>query len=315
MYKKLWVILSFIYLPVILLASSKEEVSGFDFLRWEIGTRPASMGGAFIAVIGDLNGLTYNPATLSGARNMEVNFTYLSYLLDIKSGFVGFNRAIKNSGQLGIGIFYTNYGKFERTDVTGNFLGSFSPGDYVITAAYANSLPAGIRYGISVKFIQSRIDQYTAGAIAADAGIIYRIEKQNLNIGFVVKNFGKTVSKFMRVYEKLPVSYRAGIAKQLAHLPLLLNFNLIKYQYNRSPNLGGFYWALGGEFTVTSNFFLRWGYNSRGKEEKIETGSNHFAGVSLGLGIKYGKYCFDYGYSSYGILGGMNYFTVAIPFF
>ncbi len=314
MLKQKILIVFFFILPAVLSAGSNEKVSGFDFLCWEMGTRPASMGGAFIAVIGDLNGLVYNPATLSGTRDMEVNFTYLDYLLDIKSGFVGFNKTFNGSGHLGVGIFYTNYGELKRTDITGNSLGSFFPGDYVITAAYANSLPVGLHYGVSVKFIQSKIDQYTASAVAADAGIIYRVETQNLNIGLVIKNFGRAISKFMDVYERLPVSYRVGIAKQLAHLPLLLNFNLIKYQYTKSTSLGGLYWALGGEFTVTDNLFLRWGYNSRGREEKIETSSSHFAGVSLGLGIKYGKYRFDYGYSSYGALGGMNYFTVAIPF-
>ena len=41
-----------------------------------IGTRPLSMGGAFIAVADDANTITWNPAGLPGLRRTEFTSTY-----------------------------------------------------------------------------------------------------------------------------------------------------------------------------------------------------------------------------------------------
>jgi hypothetical protein len=119
---------------------------------------------------------------------------------------------------------------------------------------------------------------------------------------------------FIDEREKLPITYRLGVSKGLAHLPLLLNFNLIKYHYDDSKLSLGLYWAIGGEFTITDNFFIRWGYHSRGSEEKVGNNSDRFAGVSLGFGLFLQRYRLDYGFSSFGALGSMNTFTLTIPF-
>ena len=41
-----------------------------------VGTRPLSMGGAFIAVADDANAITWNPAGLPGLRRTEFTSTY-----------------------------------------------------------------------------------------------------------------------------------------------------------------------------------------------------------------------------------------------
>jgi len=312
--EKIKILLFLVFLPVFLQAGENGGKAGFEFLRWEIGARPTAMGGAFVSMIGDLYGLRYNPATLVGTKDMETTFTYLNSFLDFKSGFAGLSKSVSGMGQVGIGIFYTNYGEFRRTDVGDTDMGSFTPADYVVSVTYADSLTMGLRFGASFKYIQSRIDQYTSSAVAADIGIIYRLPKENVSVGFSILNAGSALRAFVEVHEKLPTSYRLGVSERLAHLPLLLNFNLIKYQYEESSFLGGLYWALGGEFTIMERFFLRWGYNSRGREEKGGVDTYPLAGVSLGLGISYRKYRFDYGWSSYGALGNANTFTITIPF-
>lgn len=311
--RRIGVVLFLGFIPYLLWAGESGGEAGFDFLRTEMGARPAAMGGAFTAVVGDIHGLIYNPASLVGVRDKESVFTYLDHLLDIKSGFVGFSKSLAGAGQLGVGVFYINYGEMRRTDPDGEDLGSFMPADFVLSVAHADSFSMGLRFGVSLKYVQSSIDQFTARGVAVDFGLIYRIPSQLLNIGLSVLNLGKSVQAFVDKLEKLPISYRVGFSKRLAHLPLLLNFNLIKYQYDESNIFWGLYWALGSEFTITKNFFLRWGYNSRGREEKVGLGSDRFAGFSLGFGIRLGEYRLDYGHSSYGTLGIMNYSTLTIP--
>jgi len=287
--------------------------SGFDFLRWDMGARPASMGGAFTAVSGDLYGLRYNPASLVGSHNRDVSFTYLNHLFDINSGFVGFNQSIGRFGLMGLGVFYTHYGEMRRTDITGENLGSFAPMDLAVTMAVADSLPGGFQYGVSLEYIYSRIDSYSSSAIAGGVGLIYHIPSQNMNLGLSVTNAGGALSSFVKVKEKLPLTYRLGVSKHLAHLPLLLNFDLIRYQYEESGKLGGFYWALGGEFTLSESVYLRWGYNSRGSEEKVGATSDRFAGVCFGLGFRFEGYQVDYGFNAFGVLGARHFLTATIP--
>jgi hypothetical protein len=306
------ILILLIVIPFFVWGEGDSGRSGFDFLKTDMGARPAGMGGAYIAVIGDLYGLIYNPAGLVGTPDKELSFTYLDHLLDIRSGFVGFHKRLGNSGHLGVGILHTNYGEMRKTDIEGNDLGAFGAADYAISAAYANQLPFGLRYGVSIKYIQSKYDVYSSGAVAGDIGFIYRIPSQDFNIGLTVSNLGTATKAFIDVREKLPITYRLGIAKRLAHLPLLLNFNVIKYQYQNSSILWGLYWALGGEFTISEHFFLRWGYNSRGGEEKVGADSDRFAGISLGLGLKYKHYRFDYAYTTYGAMGGMHFLTATM---
>jgi len=303
-----------VFLSAFVLADENGGITGFDFLRTDAGARPAAMGGAFVAVSADLYGLTYNPAGLVNVPDMLGTFSFVDQLLDINSGFAGFNKLLNNGSRIFAGIYYTSYGEFRRTDASGQDLGSFTSGDLMISAGYADSLSVGLRYGATAKYIYSKIDDYTAGAVAVDLGVIYRLHNQNLNLGLSVTNLGTSVKSFVDTHEKLPLSYRFGISKRLAHLPLLLNFDFIRYHHTPSNIFLGLYWALGGEFTITENFFLRGGYNSRGREEEAGTSTDRFRGISLGFGLQFGRFNLDYGFSTYGVLGNMNRFTLTIDF-
>jgi len=300
-------------IPSLLLAGSPER-AGFDFLRIDVGARPSAMAGAFVAVDGDMHGLFYNPAGLIGISGQQAAFTYQNYLLDLNAGFAGYHTEMGNGSHLAFGVTYLNYGEMQKTSVDGEVLGSFTPGDFSVTAAYANTLPFGLRYGIAVRFIQSKIDEYSASAFSGDVGLLYRIEDQDLNFGVSLLNVGKAFNAYLDTKEKLPTSLRFGMSKRLAHLPLLFNLNFIKYFDLESNIFWGMYWAVGGEFTISDNVWLRLGYHSRGREQKTEGGNDQLAGISMGLGLKIRKYHVDYALNVHGILGNVNMLTVSIPF-
>ena len=298
-----------IFFPILSVSAGSMENAGFEFLRSEIGARPVSMAGAFVSIPGDMHGIAYNPASLVGVRDQSIAITYVDHLADFKAGFVGFSKSVPEIGMFGVSITYMNYGSMQRTDILGNGLGSFAPGDVLFSGTYGRLFGENLHCGVSLKFIHSKIDQYVATALAGDLGVIYRIPEKSVDIGFSVLNLGTSLNAFRDEHEKLPAEYRLGVSNQLAHLPLLINLNLIKYPDQDSNFLGGIYWALGGEFTLSENLFLRWGYNSRGIEEKVNSSRDRFAGVSLGLGIHYKKYRFNYSFSSYGLVGTINQLT------
>ncbi|MFO7891632.1 MAG: PorV/PorQ family protein [bacterium] len=296
--------------PMLLFSQGTGVKEGFDFLRTDLGSRPLAMGGAFTSVAGDLYSMRYNPASLVGVKNLSATCSYLNQIADINTGYIGFNKTLKTKGQLGFSLSYINYGEMRKRDTDNNDLGSFYAGDVLISSTYAASFSPNFHYGATIKYINSQIDNYVASALALDIGLLYKIPKKNLNLGVSFQNIGKSVDSFYNSEELLPSLFRFGISQHLAHLPLLISFNLYRFFYSESDIFLGLYWAVGGEFTITENFFFRWGYNSRGQEQKTGAMNETLAGISLGLGIVYGKYHFDYGLSSFGSMGNLNCLTI-----
>jgi hypothetical protein len=310
---RVWKI-SFILLVFQALGFAKDGTAGktgFEFLRTEISARQTGMGGAFIAVDGDVYGLSCNPASLAALRMREAAFSYVDYFMDFQLGFVGYSSPLKFGGTLGASLSYANYGEFQWTNDNGESTGSSTPTDILFTAAFADWLSKFVRYGVSVKYIHSSIQKYTADAVAVNAGLIYCIPAQQMTLGFALLNAGRGIHGYMGTIEKVPTSVRAGFTKKLAHLPLMLSIDASKFIYKSDSAV---YWVIGGEFTVSNHLLLRFGYNSRGSEEKMDSAGNRLSGVSFGLGVQVRNFRIDYSLSNYGALGTVNMFGVTTDF-
>jgi hypothetical protein len=300
--------------PVLAFTQGTAGKTGFEFLRTEISARQTGMAGAFVAVDGDVYGLTCNPASLAGLKRRQAAATYVDYLLDFQLGFAGFSSPLKSGGMIGMGIGYANYGTFQWTDESGNATGSSVPGDVLFTAAYANGFSKTLRYGVSLRYIRSNIQNYSASAAAANAGILLLIPRQQMTFGFAVLNAGNGLSGFRDTVEKVPTSLRAGVTKRLQHLPLMVSIDATKFLYESDRALDGVYWVFGGEFTVSNRLLLRFGYNSRGSEERMGANSSRVTGIALGMGLLLRNLRIDYSRNSYGILGAVNTFGVTADF-
>jgi hypothetical protein len=287
------------------------ERAGFDFLRFELGARPAALAGAFTANRGDLNGLIFNPASLASVSRQEIVFSYLNHPFGFKSGLLAWGKPIPGFGTAAFTVAYLNYGEMIEADPVGQEIGRFSPNDWTMTASLGRSLATNLEAGLSIKFIHSRLFNYSSSAIAGDAGLIYTIPKQALSLGLSATNFGSAITDFIDMREKLPAAIRAGFCKRLAHLPLALNFNLIRYLNDPTETMGGLYWALGGEFTLSKALLLRIGYNSLGVEQKAGI-DDRFSGITAGLGIEYLRYRFDISYENQGALGDRGQGTLKL---
>lgn len=278
------------------------------------GARAAAMGGAYMGGERDLIAIAYNPAGLLGLENRNAAFSYLDYFADFRGTFAAYGQRLSEDRAMAVSIAHMSYGSIERTDITGQSDGSFTPGDLMIAAAYAGQTGPGIRYGMSAKFIHSQIDQFQASALALDAGALYRIESQQMNIGLGFTNLGQALTAYHKDKENLPLAYRAGASKTLAHLPLTLHFQFMRYQFQESDRPGGLYWALGGEFQLSDITFLRWGYNSVGNEQNAESDIDRFSGVSFGFGTQVHRFVIDYAFAFHGVLGSTNQFTIQTAF-
>jgi hypothetical protein len=282
--------------------------SGFQFLKMQVGARAAGMAGAFLAVPGDVNNLFYNPAGIAAVNKKSASFSYHDDLLDINSGFIGYVHPAVGPGTIGASILYRDYGSFARTDVTGQEQGSFSSNYFSLMGSYGLTVVENLTAGGSIKYAQGMIDNYSSNAIAVDAGAMYSIPQQQLTLALGFYNVGTTLGSFVEQKDPLPMQVRFGLGKRLAHLPLLIGLNV--YKYNDEP----WYFALGGEFTITANLFLRLGYDSFGRDLDVDSSKDTLAGAAIGFGFLWKNISFDYSYSSLGALGALNRFTLSGQF-
>lgn len=306
----LWCTIILITVTIVpLVNASSSGTAGFEFLRTHVGARPSGMGGAFIAFSGDIYSMYFNPAGLAGIPGRLASATYLNHVLDFQSGFAAYTQPLKNIGQLAVGINYMNYGDFDETTANGEKIGSFSAGSFALVSSLARSINEDVMVGASAKFVRSTIDNYSSNAIALDLGAIYRVPFINgLNIGIGAFNVGKAITAFVDEKDKLPMNFAIGASKSLAHLPLTWGVTVNKYidddiQVN-----------VGGEFTLAEGFYLRLGYNSLGRDQKVGADSDQFAGISFGLGMDWRQYEFDYGVSSFGAIGYLNRLSFVCKF-
>jgi hypothetical protein len=283
--------------------------SAFEFLRTDFSSRSGAMGGAFLGMRGDINGLFHNPAGMAYTTDRQFSFNYVGYLVDINGGQAGYSQRLKDHGQISASIIYFDYGNFAETDEFANETGrEYSANDFALAVSYADNLEPGFMYGVTAKYVHSKIDVYTASAIAFDFGLIYDAPfEDDLYIGLTLANVGKQMTKYIDTDESLPLTLRLGFTKKLAHLPL--EFNAVLNDLNMEENsildhLKKF--SIGGEFTLSEILRLRLGYDND-VHQGLDTGTGAgFSGVSFGFGVLYENFRFDYAFSSFGDLGGVH---------
>jgi len=297
------------FLPVLVLvfisATSGQDRTGYEFLKNEVSARAAGIGGAFVAVKNDISSLFYNPAGIAFIKEKIGSVTYFDHLIDFKGGTIIFGKPVDKKYVIGIGLNFIDYGNFEGRDEFGNETGSFSANNIVLNVGTGINYSEIVKFGISGKIIYSKIAGYSSDAYSLDFGSLYYIPSQEITVGLSFQNLGFVRSGYIDYKDRLPFQVRAGINKKMAHLPLLISFE------TRYFNSGEYQFNLGGEFTFSDNFFGRIGYNSFGKDQKLVSGSDQLAGLSLGFGITYRKFIIDFAFASYGSIGSQNRFTLS----
>ncbi|MFQ5709568.1 MAG: PorV/PorQ family protein, partial [bacterium] len=197
-------------------------------------------------------------------------------------------------------IDFFDFGTFEGKDENNNPTGDFGSNSWAVSLAYSQTTIKNLAVGAAAKFILFEISDFTETAVAADFGLQYSIPAEEVSFGLGVFNVGTTTSAFLDTKDDLPFNVQFGASKRLEHLPLMVSGALVKYRDDSVD------FRLGGEFTLTEELFLRLGYNSIGRDQKVDTGKDQLAGVSLGLGFKLNQFNLDYSFSSFGEVGSLN---------
>ncbi len=326
------------YLGVFLIATSLfGQIGGkstYQFLNLGISPRQVALGGKVVTNYDyDPTQGIFNPASINPEMDNQLSLNYNNYLGDVNYGTAAYAYLWDRRTQvLHAAVTYINYGKFDGYDELGNPTSSFGGGEVAVSFGHARNIAfTNFHIGGNIKFISSKLEQYTSMGVAADIAVMYVYEDWDLNITAVARNLGTQISPYAETYEKLPFEVVLGISQTLQNIPIRWHFTLENMQrWNvafANPNRdetdleGGSssenisfiddafrHMIIGVELFPESGFNIRLGYNFRRGEELRIVEQRSFAGLSAGFSLRLNKIRLSYAYSKYNSAAATSFF-------
>jgi len=319
-----------------LFAQTKVGSTAAPFLNIGIGPRPIAMGGAFVATANDVTSLYWNPAGISRVQSNQALFARAEWFADINYNWAGAMLSLGDLGAIGLSIDYLDYGNIEVTTLrepegTGEI---FRPQDLMIGLSYGYNLTDRFSIGGTVKYINEKIWNSSASAIAVDLGILFISDINGLRIGATITNFGtdmqldgkdlyiqtdintqiygnndQILAKLNTDSYPLPLTFRVGVAMDILNLP---DHKFTIGADALHPNDNAESLNIGAEYVLLNILSLRGGYKSLFLDNSEE-------GLTLGVGVNYDfspglALFFDYAYQDFGRLDFTQQFSLGIKF-
>ena len=310
----------------------------YQFLNLISSPRQAALGGKVLTNVDyDVTQGLYNPAAINVSMDNQLALNYSSYLGDIGYGTAAYAYTWDRRTQtIHAGVTYINYGDFDGYDENGISTGAFTGNETAISLGYSRQIGYSDFYlGGNLKFITSKLEQYTSFGMAVDVGLIYINEDLDFNAALVIRNVGTQITTYAGLNERLPLEINFGLSQTLQHMPLRwhLTFeNLQKWpisapnpsqvitdlEGNVTEDKVGFlsnvirHAILGAELFPDRGFNLRIGYNFRRAEELRILEQRNFSGLSFGIGIKLNKMRFSYTHARYSSASNASFFGLQI---
>ncbi len=310
----------------------------YQFLNLGISPRQVALGGKVVTNYDyDPTQGLFNPASINPEMDNQLSLNYNNYIGDVSYGTAAYAYLWDRRTQvLHAGITYINYGKFAGYDEQGNSTDSFGGGEVAVSFGHARNIAfTKFHVGGNVKFISSKLEQYSSLGVALDVALMYVYEDWDLNIALVARNIGTQIEPYETTIEKLPFELIFGMSQTLENIPIRWHFTLENVQrWNvafANPNRDEIdlegnatsekitfidnafrHMIFGIELFPESGFNLRLGYNLRRGEELRIIEQRSFAGLSAGFSVKLNKLRLSYAYSKYNSAAATSYFGLNI---
>ena len=312
--------------------------STYQFLNISSSPRQLALGGKIITNFDyDVSQALYNPAVINSDMDNNLSINFFNYFADITYGSAGYAYTLDNRGNtIHFGISYINYGDFEGYNENGEPTNNFTGNEASLSVGYANKfyeLP--IYYGINIKLITSKFEQYNSIAVASDIGFYYKNDEIMLDVALVFRNIGTQIKSFDNLNEKLPFEVDLGISQLVENAPIKWHVTFenihrwpiglsnpsrltIDLDGNITEEKVSFineflrHVVIGSEIFPESIFNLRFGYSFRRAEELRILDQNNFSGLSFGFGIKFNKLRLNYCHARYSSASNVSFLGLQI---
>lgn len=308
--------------------SSRSGTSGFQFLKIGVDARSAGLAYSNIADANDASSLFWNPA-LSGQMDQSQFFlSHTAYFTDISLNYAAY---VHRTGSLAFGgaLTYLDSGEMMETTEfhpfgTGR---NFRTIHMAAGLTFSQQLTSLFSYGVTLKYLDERIEEVQSQTAALDIGFFYRVGNTGLRFAVGMNNFGIDASpkgetkRLPAPHESsadtnddgyivfdefesisLPASFNLGAAYDL-YTSEIINIILTGQIINPNDNAERF--SFGSELQFLNQFFIRSGYQFGIDEIYLPNfGAGFllpFRGYSLGI---------DYGFAARERLGAIHRFSL-----
>ncbi len=297
------------------------------FLLISPNSRAGGMGEAAVALADDAAASYWNPAGLAFQQGKQFTSLYSKWLpqfnlADLYYMFGSYRQSVEGLGTIGANITYINLGEQIITDETGpDALGTFNSNEWAITLSYGTLLSENTGVGINVRFIRSNLSKVGAGAekgngqasaFSVDIGVLQKnLFIDRLNFGLDLSNIGPKITYVDNEQaDPLPTNLRVGFAyravdQEFNRLTIVADMNKLLVHKNSDGTSDSVSKAIfsawsnndiiynvGAEYWYANLIALRAGYNYD------NAGNSKY--LTLGAGLRYSIYQFDFGYISAG---------------
>jgi hypothetical protein len=265
------------------------------------------MGGAYTALADDAHSIYWNPAGLAALPKNEAAFDDAELATDARLNFFAAGLPTK-AGTLGAAVTYLSQPAIEGRDTAGHLTSSYRASDFAAAGAFARKTDWA-DLGASVKIVQSHIGSAQATGAAVDLGAKRAFDglgPGKVVVGAALRNLGPGL-KYVSETDDLPLRLAGGAAYVFS------GGHALAVEATNGPRGAGTDVGFGGEYQARQGMFLRAGYTTK---SSVPGGSNFdaAAGLTLGAGLRYGSWGFDYAAVPSGELGSAHRFTVSTRF-
>ena len=304
----------------------------YEFLNMSPGAYMTAAGGVNISTrSSDPSLAMFNPSLSGSESDGHLSLSYVNYFAGINYGSVMYSHSSDSAGSFSAGINYLNYGRFDRTDESGNINGSFSAAEYAFNLIYARQLDSFFYAGVNIKPVISQLETYISLGIAMDIGISFISPEGYTTAGLAIRNMGLQLTTYNGRREKLPFEIMAGISTRLRHAPLRFSLtarHLEKYdliheytgrqegeEYSKAGKIAENimrHLIFGAELSPSENFFISAGFNYQRRKELAYENRTSTVGFSMGAGIKTSSADLMISRARYHLAGSSTTFSILI---
>lgn len=281
---------------------AQESQTEYNFLRLPVSAHAAALGGDNITIIEDDPALMFsNPALASSVSDKTIGLSYMNYMSGANYMGASYTKALGEKDTIAGGVQYMNYGKMKEYDQNNTQIGTFNASEIAIEGIFSYELAHNLVGGITAKFINSYIGNYSSMAVGVDLGLNWFEPDYQWSVSVVAKNLGGQIKAYEENYGKMPMDVQVGVSKTFAALPVRLSATLVDlthYDYRFINHLN-----LGADILLSDNIWVGGGYNFRRADEMTigsnEDSSAHGAGFSVGGGINLERFKLNLAYGKY----------------
>ena len=255
------------------------------------GARSAALGNAFVAVADDGDAVFANPAGLGQVSGRQVAYTNVSLLYggiggdDLGQHVASYVQPL--GSKLGVGLGYERIGS-DLMSENGAFLG------------LSYTLSRSLMLGLTAKYLFWSVDDFdpadpvsgeSAGTLGVDVGVLWRTPVEGARLGVLIKNANQpnvaadVAGTLPSGAGDLPMDVAVGVSYELGT-------SLVSVQWLARDVTGDDVanrLVVGGETKLVEGLLVRAGGSKLFEEDAS-------GDLNAGLGYRWNKVLFDYGY-------------------